>query len=337
MTMTKHKKDLLQLIALGFLTSASPVWAKKDPDISLDGYLGTKFEAESFKNGEISHRIELDLETERVKGLKAEASLRYESLNEEVLFREAVVNKKFDAGWRLEFGYGKKRFGREFEQNKLERSTIERSPVAKRLQVFTYAGRETILRYYRKANAAKDRSGVELAIGYSEAENSSLLVSQSFGLTDRQQLSYWLQLQSDHTDTGSQLVASAITSYQYGFDGLILITDLVVGIDPDQTELNKELDIGGVAYFAAIKVETLFDIAKDEDAAWQLVLQSSYFGQDLDAPRFNTIQALAGGRYQTGPVSLALNLEGLGSTSRVDPTNRNFSESQFRFEVLYEY
>lgn len=306
-------------------------------DFDVKGWVGTKIEAEDLKNGEISHRIEVDLDTKRENGIRAEASLRYVSLNEEVLFREALVNKKMGDGYRLEFGYNRKRFGLEFENSKLRRNTIERNPVYKRLTVFTYTGRETMLRYYRKAKYDKDRNGLELALCYSEDQNASLVFHQKFPVSEDDNLSYWLQLQSDHTDTGTQLVGSAIAAYELMFGNHGLDLELITGVDPNQTELNKTLNIGGTAYFAATKIETVIRLWREKDRIWDFISSGSYFAQDLDEPSFNSMQALLGARYQTGPLDVALNVELVGSTSRLDTSNRRYSESNLRFEIIYEY
>ena len=124
--------------------------AKKKLDLEIDGYIISGLKVESFKNGEINHLGKIDFETKRNKGIKAAFSVRFESEDDEAEVRKAVVNKKLEDDQRLEFGFGKKRFGLEYQGSRPDRWTISRSPLYRRLEVFTYAGRETQLRWYSK-------------------------------------------------------------------------------------------------------------------------------------------------------------------------------------------
>jgi hypothetical protein len=110
-----------------------------------------------------------------------------------------------------------------------------------------------------------------------------------------------------------------------------------VGVDPDQTELNKELEIGGEAYFGGVKGQYTYTVSEDDKNKWHLLVQTSFLSQDLDVGGYNSIQLLLGSVHFWGPVRMAVNLDGVGSTSRVDVTNRNFSESNARFEILYVF
>lgn len=306
-------------------------------DVKVDGYLDSTLEVESFKNGELNHRAKIEAETKRKNGVKAEFAVRFESNQNESEFRESVINKKFDDGWRLEFGFTKKRFGLEYEYDKLKRSTIRRSPVYRRLEIFTYASRETMLRWYRKADFKKDRAGYELSLGNSAAQNTSLLASTKIPLSEVSTFSSWLQIQSDHIDDGQQIVWALMSAMEHKMDRHKVVNEVLIAVDPDQTELNKTLDLGDEAYFAAWKGEYNYVISKSPDGLWLYIMQTSFAAQDLDVGGYNSIQLLVGTSYYVEPLTLAINLDGVGSTSRIDPTNRNYSESNVRLEAVYEF
>ena len=146
---------------------------------------------------------------------------------------------------------------------------------------------------------------------------------------------HWLQVQSDHVDDGQQIVWVGMNSFRYDNDSHGFENEVVVGIDPDQSELDQTLGIGEKTRFAGVKFQYDYTWLLEEDELWRFVAQSSLIYQDLEDTGFNSIQLLVGAEYMLGDFQIALNIEGLGSTSRLD-TNRSFSESSGKLEVLYE-
>ena len=332
---TSDKRNPLALIGLLIFSYSHPAFAKKK--IKIDGYVASEFEAESFKNGESNHLGKFSLETKRKNGVKSEFGVRFRTKDNDVLIREALVNKKFDDGWKLEFGYAKKRFGLEYETGKLNRSTVDRSPLYRRSEVFTYAGRETMLRYYKKKDQKTLSPGYSIALGHSDSQNGSIVGSWRKPLSQDWSFNYWLQLQSDHIDDGQQIVAAAMHSFERKRDDDLFQWELLMGIDPEESELRKLVGDNEKVKFAGMKFHYEQRFAADEESWWQWLGQSTMMVHDVDLPDFNSLQLLAGLNYGFEPVRMGLNLEVIGSTNRLDTKDRNFSESNAKFELIYEF
>lgn len=323
------------IILLGFGLVSMDAKAKTKP--KFDGYMSSGFEAESFQNGESLHQGKLTIETKRKNGIKAEFGVRARTKNNDVDIREAVINKKYDDDWKLEFGYGKKRFGLESDRSRLKRSTIDRSLIYRRLEVFTYTGRESGLRYYKKMNPSTMDSGYSYSLSHSESQNSSLVGSWRKPLSPAWSFNYWLQVQSDHVDNGQQLVGAAMHSFERRDDDSLFQWELLGGVDPEETELRKLLGKSGKVGFVGNKFHYEQSYSLENDEWWQWIVQANAMVHDLDLPDFNSFGLLVGFNYGFDPVRLGLNLEGVGSTNRIDPKDRNFSESSAKIEMIYEF
>ncbi len=325
---------LFSITTIGLMFFEWRALGKDKSKYKVDGYLSSELKVENFKNGEVDHQGKIEMETKRKNGFKMEFSVRFRSEDNSAKIREAIVNKEFssDEDTKIEFGLGKKRFGLEYDSSKRDRKTIDRSPLYRRMEVFTYVGRETQVRWYHKTKDTK-RS---LTLGHSEAQDSSIVGSSQFKLDPSWELAYWLQLQADHIDDGYQFVWAAMGSLIWHGEPHSFEAETLVGVDPEQSELDKVLGRDERTQFAGLKIQYDYLLPGDEGERWRFISQSTLLYHDLQTLSFNSVQLLVGVSYYLDPVTLSCNLEGIGSTSRVDPKNRSFAESSAKFEVIYE-
>ncbi|SMF49610.1 hypothetical protein [Pseudobacteriovorax antillogorgiicola] len=325
----------LVYLAPGIVFLGTDALAK--PDFKLDAYVASEMEVESFKNGESSHEGKVEIKSKRKNGVRAEFGVRFRSQENDVLIREALVNKKLSGDRRLEFGYGKKRFGLEYGYGKTSRSTIDRSILYRRLEVFTYAGRESMIRYYKKMDSEAGTTGYSLEAGHSEAQNTSTIGSVQTPLNNYWSFGYWLQLQSDHIDDGQQFVWATMPTLAFEDGQHLFQWEILAGIDPEETELRKTVGDNDRVLFAGTKLHFEQKRPLEDDEWWQWIVQSAFIYHDLDLMGFNTVSLLAGINYGFDPIRLAFNVEGIGSTTRIDVNDRNFTESRAKIELLYEF
>lgn len=320
------------------VSCAQVVAAGDESKLKLDGYVVSNLKAESIKNGEVNHQGMLELESKRKNSVKAVFGVRIPSSENDVTIREAAINKKFSDGGRLEFGYTKKRFGLEYDLDKQDRATIDRSPLYRRLEIFTFVGRESQLRYYKTMKVDEDESGYSLALAYSEARNTSAIGSFQKPLNGFWSFNCWLQVQLDHIDGGQQLVWAAMHSFERRSHGSLFQLELLAGMDPEETELRTTFDFDQKVYFGALKLHYDEVYKFKDDIDWiQWVLESTVIVHDSEYTAYNSIQLLTGINYGFEPVRLALNLELIGTSSRLNPDERSFAESTAKLELLYNF
>ncbi|RYZ54886.1 MAG: hypothetical protein EOP07_15205, partial [Proteobacteria bacterium] len=118
---------------------------EKTPKVKIEGFVRSVFEAENFKDGEVFHEARLEFKTKRKRGLRADVELDFRTKSDDIQVNEALLDKKFDNDLRLKVGYDLKRFGLEYEESRLERPTIDRSYIYRRMDLFNYTGRETVV------------------------------------------------------------------------------------------------------------------------------------------------------------------------------------------------
>ena len=87
-------------------------------------------------------------------------------------------------------------------------------------------------------------------------------------------------------------------------------------------ELRGIIGDGDEVLFAGSKLHMEKKYFMDGDEWWQWIIQSSLIYHDLDMLGFNTYQMLLGFNYGFDPLRLAFNLEGVGTTSRIDSNDR---------------
>ena len=303
----------------------------------IKGLVFSNIEVENFRNGESNHEGRLEFDTERFQDFEAEFELRARTKESEVNVREALINRKLSKGWRLEFGYGKKIFGLESELGRRERLTVERSPIYRRLEVFTYNAREGYIRLYRELNRDKDRSGFSMIAGQSEADSTNLIGSFHFALSDDWTSYTYLLMQSRKIQEGRQANGALAQAFAWQQTAHSVQFEVHAGTDPDESELLSLTSDDKKIYYGAVTSQYAYRWRTDDYEAWEPLTQLSYINLDFEEPGYNTVQALLGINYYLLPLKLALNVEMIGTTSRLDTSARAYDESNARFEASFEF
>lgn len=310
---------------------------KQKEKIKFEGFLRSFFEAENFKNGELFHEARLDLKTRRRRGIRGNLEVDFRTKTDDIQVNEAYLDKKFDSGLRMKVGYDLKRFGLEYEESRLERPTVERSLIYRHLDIFTYTGRESILRFERGTDDGLYHEW-SFTASFSEAQNFTLLGNWQ---TDVESIDarygFWMQAGTDKIEDGSQGVGAMMHSlWHRRFDNFWQV-EWVTGLDPNQTEFEALFDNDERVYFTGLN--TLFGhtfYQQDDESLWWLAGFTGFI-HNWKKTEYNSLGTMLGLRYDIENLRISFNAELIGTNSPVDTKKRSYNESNARLEALYAF
>lgn len=323
-----------QLIALILINTSSYTFSKNQKNQTIDGYLASRLEVEE-ANGELNHLARITLETDRYRGARGNLSLRAQTISNSVLIREVSIDKKFESGHKLKFGYTKKKFGLEYLKGRLSRLSIHRSYLYEYLEKFGYAGRETSIAYFQKLKKKSGKDGFNISLSYAESRNISILTSWQTFISDNWATHLFAQIQLDNTDEGNQIVGAFMPGLSYQSQTSQFQWELVAGVDPEESELRKLIDEKHPVMFLGQKLHYENKIFDSEQDYWAWFLQSNLLYHDLDLPRYNTVQGMLGLSYHSDRLRISTNLAIEGRNTRVNLSDRETVNS-YNIELLYE-
>lgn len=308
----------------------------KEQKVKWEGFVRSEIEADSLKNGEVSHEGRLNLQSTRQKGLRAELEIDLRTRSDDVKVREALLDKRWEGGLRLQGGFGQKRLGLEYEEERLDRPTIDRSFIYRQLEVFAYVGRETIIKL-SQAKSEESRNDWSLTAAYSEAQNSSLIASMQKPLDEKIVYSTWLSVGTDRIQSGVQLAAAmAHALWMRDEEGLWQL-EWTAGMDPDETEFELLFDNAERILFNGLHGLYGKRLKLDDKESWLILGGLTAFSYNHKKPQYNSLGIMLGIRYDLDSFRLALNGEVIGTNSPIDLKKRAYDESNIRFEALYAF
>ncbi len=299
----------------------------------IEGFIRSQVEAQS-QDSESFHEGRLTVRTPRKKGFRAELEFEVETKDDTLEVLEVVLDRKLDNDLRWEFGYTQKRMGVEYEENRLERSTINRSLLYRRLEIFNYVGRETIFRLRRDSGDFSDWS---VSTGISESQNASLVLNWQNDLEFLDaRYGLWLFGGSDKTEDKAQPVYALANSIWHRSRNSRWQLEWFAGLDPQQTEFELVYGNKEKVYFSGIN--GIYDRAiwSDSDSAINFLVGSTVLLHDDRNTAYNSIGGLLGARYSYGPLRLSINVEVIGTNAPLATAKRTYDESNAGLELIYE-
>ncbi len=316
-------------------TSEKPADFEKSK-LKFEGRVSIGAKAEEFKNGESYYDAKLEFETKRRAGTRAVASFVGKSKNTNVVVEDTYLDHKFSDNDQVLFGQTKKRLGTEYMEADAERLTIQRSPIYRKLEEFAYVGREITARYEHPASG--DNLGYAFTLGYAESLDLNTTVQVTKPLGDHWYAGTWLLLQSDRIDAGRQIVYNQFLSLWTQQEAHRWQAELVYGKDPYESEFNKTFGDNRAVHYAGLKTQYGYRISTGKDDSFEPLIQLSAIAHDLKSPAYNTFQALVGCNWYLDPaLRIALNIEGLGTNSKLDHDDREYKASNGRIEATYYF
>jgi hypothetical protein len=249
---------------------------------------------------------------------------------------EALLDKKWDGGMRLKVGYDLKRFGLEYEESRLERPTIERSYIYRRLELFNYTGRETVLVVEKEGQNAEFHDW-SVSASFSESQNFSLVGNWQHDFDNGVRYGLWVQ-GGTHKIQDDAITVAAIANSIWKRDSQKLFqAELIYGIDPSQTEYESVFDDDERVYFTGLN--TLYGHYLFNDGEESLMGQAGLTAvlHDQRKAEYNSLGAFMGIRYDLDTLRIALNAELIGTNSPIDLKKRTYDESTLRLEALFAF
>ena len=312
----------LQLILFTLLLLL-PLKPAKGKPVKLSGWIETGLKAtpsgESFSGGRVK------IKTKRKMG--ARGVLSYEANTSETSsLKDAYIDYKLDDSQKVQMGQAKKRFGYEYDTGKLKRLAIKRSPLYRKLETFSYVGREMVFRYEKEAESYH----LDLSMGYNETQDAHFLSHYKWLISPKDSLSAFLLLQSDVIFEGRQNVFAVDFSYSHKGETTSALFELLGGIDPDASQVEKLYYQGETIYFWGAKWQQGFRLENEKTT---LFYQLTYIAHDTKEKEDNTLAGLLGVNHLITPhLQAALNLTFEGERTKED-SKRDFYRSGGAFEV----
>lgn len=308
-----------------FGVNAAPVFSQAKTTIS--GWLraGTEYVynnrfRENFYRAKVQFNVKVD------KNLEAQIDIRNESADHELELREAFFTVDLGKAEGLDFGQSKKQFGTEFQKSKEKLLTAERTLLYRYLEPFGFVGRDVSFRYYRKARDDVRRSGMSLALGFSEDHNLTAI-----GRTTRLRTlgSFAMGasglVQLDKIAGGSQTVWALGGEMLRDTEKHHVEIEAMIGQDPFSSEFEKSFGDGKNVYFGGGKILYGHYFTKSR---LEPVLVSSLLVPDLNTFDRNTVQLLVGlNYYAAAALRLALNGDLRLATSAKNQDERTYAGS----------
>ncbi len=323
---------------LGLIASYSFTLAAADDDkskIKFDGFVRSMLDIESKGRGEIWHEGRLSAKSKRKNGFRGEVELEFETRTDSLEVLEAVIDRKLEDKWRWEAGYTQKRVGVEYEENRLERATIDRTMMYRRLELFNYVGRENVVRL-RKEDPSDRFNDWSLAAGFSESENGSLIGNWQTALPGIDaRYGLWAEVGTDKIQDGVQTVFVLMNSLWHRSDSDLWQLEWAIGLDPQQSEFERIFANSEKVYFSGLNVLWGRRLSGDELENWSSIASATVFIHDHRQSAYNSLGIVLGVRYVLEDLRLSLTGEVIGTNSPVDVSKRTYDESSAKLEAIY--
>jgi len=325
------------VILLGFSTFT---YSKDKGDeqfkgISIDGRVSVGAEIERLKHGNQVYDAKVRIKTKRKSGMKGILSLRTDN-DREVFLQDAYINTEFkESGYELDFGKHKKRIGLEWQYGKKDRMSVSRTYIYKKLEEFTYVGRESVIKLSSPSVDEGNEFHFEAALGINEANdgNVNLFATKSFG-PGNPNVGTWVLLQRDKAETFSQLVWANVLSLWSHDNPLRYEVELFSGVDPYESEFEKIFGDGKSIYFYAARTQLAYRFGFGTNKVLSPYLQLSYYVHDSEFPEYNTHEYITGLSYLIDQIQFNLTTSIVGTNSRIDSSTRTYDQSGLAGEVV---
>lgn len=315
------------LLALG-LTLAAPARA-----VEISGRVTTGVEIEQPKNGKSETAAKLKAKTKREGKTRASVEVEATTADREVILRGAEIDHKFGGGHSLELGLLKKEFGLEYELSDADRLPIKRTLLYKKLETFTYVGRESIVRWRHEGEALD----TAVSVGYADSLDAHVLAALGAEFADDWHWHAWVLLQSDKVNRGRQEVGAVAGALAYLGPEARVEAELFGGVDPLETEFQRALGDKKTRYFAGGRGLYGRVFGSREDGL------EPYFGlagvrHDVTLPRHYSDQLLLGMNWYVSRVlQISLNASLIETVSRIDPDLKTYNDSSAGVEAKYVF
>ncbi|MBC7531704.1 MAG: hypothetical protein H7318_09010 [Oligoflexus sp.] len=309
---------------------------KKLPKVKIEGFVRSVFEAENFKDGEAFHEARIEFKTKRKRGLRADVELDFRTKSDDIQVNQALLDKKFDSGLRLKVGYDLKRFGLEYEENRLERPTIERSLIYRTLDIFNYSGRETVVSLDQGADSDLYHDW-SFGLSFSEAQNASFIGNYQTDVIPGVRYGFWGQVGTHRIQDGQQMALAVMNSIWHRDSQKLWQAEWVAGIDPNQTEYESVFDDDERVYFTGLNTLYGHYFLNDGEEALSGLVGLSAVCHDHRDLKYNSLGSFLGVRYDLDTLRIALNVELVGTNSPIDLKKRTYNESAARLEALFYF
>lgn len=325
------KKILLAALLCGSVADAK----LKAEDIRMDGRLDFGIRDSFKESSDEIYELELDIETKRKN--KNKLSLEFESNSEtnQFVLIEGYVDRELDSKNRILFGKGKKKLGFEYENPTRRRLAISRSLMYQHVEDFSFVGYDYFFSYqWRKPTEEEGKEVLidSLALHSNQSEDFGLIHTHNFTPESDWRVMSWLLLQADKARRDYQLVGMAVLGAEKRNEAEHMTFEVFYGKDPAQSEFERDFDNKEQVFFAGAKAE--YGVLVDEDLF--PYTQISYLAQRLDETGYDLTQALLGLRMiMDEDLSVAFEFDGLQSSARSNPWNKNWDESEFKIEMRY--
>jgi hypothetical protein len=223
----------------------------KELPFKVDGRVSLHLESrDHFAYSDFSKEAQLDLETRRKGGFRAEMDLRVATHSSGLALREVFIDYKSESGNRFLLGQSKKRFGLEGEMELEERLTLGDSMVYRKLGSLSYVGRDSTIEY-RRGDLDEQNLSHDLSLHSSEGLNGAALYRLRLKLDSTSQISSYSLLQMDAV-TGWRISGAQGVSYAIRTDRVRIETELFFGEDYIETDFNEQLSLAQDVYFGAL-------------------------------------------------------------------------------------
>lgn len=309
---------------------------EKTPKVKIEGFVRSVFEAENFKDGEVFHEARLEFKTKRKRGLRADVELDFRTKSDDIQVNEALLDKKFDNDLRLKVGYDLKRFGLEYEESRLERPTIDRSYIYRRMDLFNYTGRETVV-MLQKGGDSDLYHDWTLAASMSEAQNATIVGNYQTDINPAVRYGFWMQAGTHRIQDGSQLAWAMMNSLWHRDSQKLWQAEWIAGIDPNQTEYEKVFADKETVFFNGINTMYGKYFFSDGEESVTGLVGLTAVSHDHRELKYNSLGCSLGIRYDLDTLRIALNAELIGTNSPIDLKKRTYNESAARLEALFYF
>lgn len=308
---------------------------ERESKLRWEGFIRSILESESLRNGELWHEGRLTVKTRRKEGFRAALEIEVETKTDTLDVREVVFDLKFDDDRRLELGYTQKRLGVEYEEDRQARTTIERSLIYRRLELFTYVGRETILRYF-KEDASGSFNDWSITAAVSEAQNGSLVGNWQTPVGGGAvRFGTWLMLGVDKIEGGNQAAAVAMNSFWKRDSESSWQIEWAFGLDPNQSEFEQVFDDDERVFFTGLTGLYTAPVWKEDEESISVTGGSTMLLHDHREPKYNSLGLMLGVGYEWNDLRVSLNAELVGTSSPVEPEKRTYDDSRAALEAIY--
>ena len=171
-----------------------------------------------------------------------------------------------------------------------------------------------------------------LSLGYAESLDYDLSAMVSVPLSESLSLAWSGLLQLEKVNKGRQLVWASALSALLDTEHVLVEAELFAGIDPFETEFEKNFGDGRKVAFGAGKLLTGLRLGAEKQ--YEPFLGYSNIRHDLEYVRYHSAEYLVGLNYRaTTAVTIAGNLNLVSTNSRIDYEHLTWNDSSVEFSV----